>query len=68
MYFCVCKKVTEAEVKNLSAQGSVGQEKLKRLGVGSDCGICVLSGQSCPNKQESSRPKNNLKTPSKTQT
>jgi bacterioferritin-associated ferredoxin len=69
MYFCICKKVTEAEVKSLSAQGAVGKEKLKRLGVGNDCGICVLSENGCPNnKQESSRPQNNSKNPSKTQT
>ena len=69
MYFCICKKVTEAEVKTLSAQGAVGQEKLKRLGVGNDCGICVLSQQGCcPNKQESSRPQNNSKKASNTQT
>lgn len=68
MYFCICKKVTEAEVKTLSAQGSIGQEKLKRLGVGNDCGICILSGQGCPNKPESSHPQKNSKNPSKTQT
>jgi len=68
MYFCICKKVTEAEVKNLSAQGTAGEEKIKRLGVGNDCGMCVLSGQGCSNKQESSRQKNNSKSPSKTQT
>ncbi len=68
MYFCICKKVTESEMKNLSAQGTAGKEKLKRLGVGNDCGICLLSENGCPNKQESTQSKKSQTNTSKTQT
>ena len=42
MYVCICKKITDEMIKEYSAKGKTGQEMLKMLGLGSDCGICVL--------------------------
>jgi len=42
MYVCICKKITDEMIKEYSAKGKSGLEILKRLGLGSDCGICLL--------------------------
>ncbi len=42
MYVCICKNITEEMIKEYSSKGKSGQEILKRLGLGSDCGICLL--------------------------
>ena len=42
MYVCICKKITDEMIKEYSAKGMSGLEMLKRLGLGSDCGICLL--------------------------
>ena len=42
MYVCICNKITDEMIKEYSAKGKSGLEMLKRLGLGSDCGICVL--------------------------
>lgn len=42
MIVCLCKGITEEKIQDLLNKGLPAQEVLKRLGVGSDCGICVL--------------------------
>ena len=46
MYVCICKKITDEMIKEYSAKGKSGLEMLKRLGLGSDCGICLLDNTS----------------------
>lgn len=42
MYICICKGITEEKLLKLRSKGP-GQlkEALQKLGVGSDCGICL---------------------------
>ncbi len=41
MYVCVCKAVTESQIKHAMAEGSCTRRELfKCLGVGGDCGKC----------------------------
>ena len=41
MYVCVCKAVTDAQIKQALHQGAgTRRELFKCLGVGSDCGKC----------------------------
>ena len=41
MYVCVCKAVTDAQIKRVINEGvSSRRELFKCLGVGSDCGKC----------------------------
>jgi len=42
MYVCICKQITDEMIKEYSAKGKSGLEMLKRLGLGSDCGICLI--------------------------
>lgn len=42
MYICLCKGITEEKIEDLVNTGLPTKEVLKRLGVGSDCGICVV--------------------------
>jgi len=42
MIICLCKGITEEKIQDLVNKGLPTQEVLKRLGVGSDCGICIL--------------------------
>lgn len=42
MIICLCKGITEQQVQEQLAKGSNTKDVMKRLGVGSDCGICVL--------------------------
>lgn len=42
MYVCICNKITDEMIKEYSTKGKSGLEMLKRLGLGSDCGICLL--------------------------
>lgn len=41
MYVCICKGITEEDLKHLSAQGNK-TEMLKKLGVGDSCGVCLI--------------------------
>jgi bacterioferritin-associated ferredoxin len=45
MYLCVCKGITEEQVESLQINGRTLEEAAKILGVGSDCGICLLTCQ-----------------------
>lgn len=56
MYVCLCKGITEEKIENLVNQGLPSSEVIKRLGVGSDCGICVVDAlQKIQNKAASNQ-------------
>ncbi len=41
MYVCVCKAVTDTQIKRAMSQGACSRRELfKCLGVGGDCGKC----------------------------
>lgn len=42
MYVCICKGITEEMINKLKGQGHGPKEAMKRLGVGSDCGVCIM--------------------------
>jgi len=42
MYLCICKGVTEDMLKKALSRGYKGKALLKVLGVGDDCGSCLL--------------------------
>lgn len=43
MYVCLCKGITENMLKSTKTTGLSNKEILKKFGVGSDCGICLIS-------------------------
>lgn len=56
MYVCLCKGITEEKIESLVNQGLPASEVIKRLGVGSDCGICVIDAvQKIQNKAASNQ-------------
>lgn len=46
MYVCICKGITEEQIRTAAKQGGSDREILNRLGVGTDCGVCLLSAVS----------------------
>ncbi|MBK26773.1 MAG: glycoprotein [Halobacteriovorax sp.] len=42
MVICLCKGITDKKIEDLVEKGLPTKEVLKKLGVGSDCGICVV--------------------------
>lgn len=42
MYVCICHQVTEDKIRETLNQGHKGSDALKKLGVGSGCGICLI--------------------------
>lgn len=62
MYICVCKAITEDDLEKAVRECHSTKEVLSKLGVGSECGVCVLNGiaklGTLPaEKQDSSSPK-----------
>ncbi|MBK5915351.1 (2Fe-2S)-binding protein [Rhodocyclus purpureus] len=48
MYVCVCKAVTERNIREAALAGARRLKDLRReLGVTSDCGLCAASAQAC---------------------
>ena len=43
MYICICKGITEENVKNALKGSPKTQDVLKKLGVGDDCGTCLIN-------------------------
>ncbi len=41
MYICVCKAITDKDFEEALTQGGSYKDICTRLGVGSDCGICL---------------------------
>lgn len=41
MYVCICKGITEKQVEEASLTSSSIIEVCKKLGVGSECGVCL---------------------------
>lgn len=44
MYVCLCKGITEEKIESMLRRGLSEKEILKHLGVGSECGICLIDG------------------------
>ena len=42
MYICLCNGITEKMLEDAMKDGRPTNEALRSLGVGSDCGICLL--------------------------
>ena len=42
MYICVCKAITEDDLRQLGNSGLPPKEILKKLGVGDSCGVCLI--------------------------
>jgi bacterioferritin-associated ferredoxin len=42
MYVCICKGITEDELRKVAQTGVGPKEILKKLGVGDSCGICLI--------------------------
>ncbi|MBP6654951.1 MAG: (2Fe-2S)-binding protein [Propionivibrio sp.] len=48
MYVCVCKAVTERQVRQAVSDGAHSLKDLRReLGVTSDCGQCAVCARQC---------------------
>lgn len=48
MYVCVCKAVTEHQVRQAVSNGAQSLKDLRReLGVSSDCGQCAACARQC---------------------
>ena len=43
MYICVCKGITEDQLKSVAGHTTSRREVLKKLGVGENCGTCLLA-------------------------
>jgi len=43
MYICICKGITEEKVKMAMKGAANSHDVLKKLGVGDDCGVCLVS-------------------------
>lgn len=41
MYICICKGITEQDIKDATKTASSSLEVMKVLGVASDCGRCL---------------------------
>ena len=57
MYVCLCKGITERMLRGTKKLGLSDKEILKKYGVGSDCGICLISaleklGAPLPSKEK----------------
>ena len=42
MYICICKGITEEKIRSAIRHTRNPKEVLRKLGVGSDCGTCLL--------------------------
>lgn len=41
MYVCLCKGITDKDIRNAAIGSSNSSEILRKLGVASDCGTCL---------------------------
>ena len=42
MYVCICNGITEEQLKQAAGHSANAQEAIKKLGVGSSCGVCLV--------------------------
>jgi len=42
MYVCICKGISDKDIENAMMTHQTTKEVLKALGVGTDCGQCVI--------------------------
>jgi bacterioferritin-associated ferredoxin len=48
MYVCICKGVTERQIREVAARGAHSLKDLRReLGVASECGKCAEEAKRC---------------------
>ena len=43
MYICICKGITEEKVRKAMKGSANSHDVLKKLGVGDDCGVCLVN-------------------------
>ena len=43
MYICICKGITEEKIKTALKGAAKTKDVLKKLGVGDDCGVCLIN-------------------------
>lgn len=43
MYICICKGITEEKVRMAMKGSANSHDVLKKLGVGDDCGVCLIT-------------------------
>lgn len=58
MYVCLCKGVTDNMLRSTKKSGLSNKEILKKFGVGSDCGICLISALEQLDAQTASKEQN----------
>ncbi len=48
MYVCICRAVTERQIREAVQDGAHALKDLKhKLGIGRDCGLCVPCARNC---------------------
>ena len=58
MYVCVCKAITEKQVEEATRTSASINEACKKLGVGSECGVCLMDAiNSYHSKQKTKKTK-----------
>lgn len=59
MYICICKAITEKQLQEVVKTSSNASEALKKLGVGSECGVCFEDALNkyFPNRRKNNQPK-----------
>lgn len=43
MYICICKGITEEKIRAAMKSTARTKDVLKKLGVGDDCGTCLIN-------------------------
>ena len=57
MYICVCKAVTEGDIREAVRNGANSVKQLTReLGLGTECGLCVGCANQCLKKALNNSP------------
>ena len=65
MYVCICKAVTDKQIRRAAANGADNLYELREaLGVGSECGSCADDAQQILRKHQSDRARPTMYVPS----
>ncbi len=65
MYICICKSVTDKQIRRAAAQGVDNLYELREsLGVGAGCGKCAIYAQEILHESAAGRSQPTLYTPS----
>jgi bacterioferritin-associated ferredoxin len=57
MYICVCKGITDKQVREVAKYSHSAKEVAKKLGLGTDCGTCVQSAIELVMEESKTAPK-----------